>query len=76
MNSRSERKLIAEYWQVIYYVNGERRGPIGDKTAIVPTTQFGSRGAARFRARALRQESPKTITYKVVHIRRYRAAKP
>jgi hypothetical protein len=68
--------LISEYWQVIYYVNGERRGPIGDKTAITPTTQFGSRGAARFRARVLRQGSPKTITYKVVHIRRYRVAKP
>jgi len=76
MNSRSKMHLIFEYWQVIYYVNGERRGPIGDKTAITPTTQFGSRGAALFRARALRQESPKTITYKVVHIRRYRAAKP
>lgn len=76
MNSRSKMHLISEYWQVIYYVNGERRGPIGDKTAITPTTQFGSRGAALFRARALRQESPKTITYKVVHIRRYRAAKP
>lgn len=76
MNCRSDSDLIAEYWQVIYYVDGERRGPIGDKTAILPTTQFGSRGAARFRARALRQESPKTITYKVVHIRRYRAAKP
>ena len=76
MNSRSKMHLISEYWQVIYYVNGERRGPIGDKTAIMPTTQFGSRGAARFRARELRKESPKTITYKVVHIRRYRAAKP
>lgn len=76
MSSRSEMHLISEYWQVIYYVNGERRGPIGDKTAIMPTTQFGSRGAAVFRARELRKESPKTITYKVVHIRRYRAAKP
>jgi len=92
MKSRSDSDLIAEYWQVICYVDGERRGPICDtnkpsrfwsipsaadgKTAILWTTQFGSRGAARFRARALRQESPKTITYKVVHIRRYRAAKP
>lgn len=76
MNCRSDSDLIAEYWQVIYYVDGERRGPICDKTAILWTTQFGSRGAARFRARALREESPKTITYKVVHIRRYRAAKP
>lgn len=76
MSSRSDMHLISEYWQVIYYVNGERRGPIGDKTAIMPTTQFGSRGAARFRARELRKNSPKIITYKVVHVRRYRAAKP
>jgi hypothetical protein len=75
MKSPSERKLIAEYWQVICYVDGERRGPVCDKTAVLWTTQFGSRGAARFRARALRQGSTKTITYKVVHIRRYRVAK-
>lgn len=76
MSSRSEMHLISEYWQVICYVNGERSGPIGPKTAFMPTTQFGSRGAARFRARELRKESPKTITYKVVHVRRYRAGKP
>ena len=79
MSSPSERRMVGQYWEVIAYQEGKRRGPVvAPYDATVPSlsmTAFASRAAAELKADALRKRvGAHPITYRVVKVTRWARA--
>lgn len=76
MSSPSERRMVGQYWEVIAYLEGKRRGPVvAPHDATLPSlsmTAFGSRAKAQAKAEDLRKRvGAHPITYRVVKVTRW-----
>lgn len=74
----SARTLVYEYWEVVAYLDGHRRGAVTAPFGSVhlPPHAFPTRAKAHAKARALR-ESGKAhagLSYKVKRVRRWAKA--